>query len=79
MYAKLPEELSLTATVILFHEKSWEKITYLHITELFAVSEGFRLADIKPVGKTDSEHLFCYILNFIEQKGICGWTEEDLI
>jgi len=33
----------------------------------------------KPVGKTDSEHLFCYILNFIEQRGIRGWTEEDLL
>jgi len=32
----------------------------------------------KPVGNTDSEHLFCYILSFIEQRGICGWTEEDL-
>jgi len=33
----------------------------------------------KPVGDTDSEHLFCHILNFIEQKNIRGWTEEDLL
>jgi predicted glutamine amidotransferase len=42
---------------------------------------GFRrfpLGRHKPVGKTDSEHLFCYILGFIEQRSICGWTEEDL-
>ena len=32
----------------------------------------------KPVGGTDSEHIFCYILSFIEQRGISGWTEEDL-
>jgi len=32
----------------------------------------------KPVGNTDSEHLFCHILNFIEERNICGWTEEDL-
>jgi predicted glutamine amidotransferase len=39
----------------------------------------FQLGRHKPVGKTDSEHLFCYILNFIEQRGICGWTEEALL
>ncbi len=33
----------------------------------------------KPVGKTDSERLFCFLLSFIEQRGICGWTEEDLL
>jgi glutamine amidotransferase len=33
----------------------------------------------KPVGATDSEHLFCHILNFIEQRGISGWTEKDLL
>ena len=43
---------------------------------------GFRrfpLGRHKPVGDTDSEHLFCYLLNFIGQRGIRGWTEEDLI
>ena len=39
----------------------------------------FPLGRHKPVGGTDSEHLFCYILYFIEQRSICGWTEEDLI
>lgn len=39
----------------------------------------FSLGRHKPVGNTDSEHLFCYILNFIEQRGICGWTEDDLL
>lgn len=33
----------------------------------------------KPVGDTDSEHLFCHILNFIEQRNICGWTDDDLL
>jgi glutamine amidotransferase len=33
----------------------------------------------KPVGTTDSEHLFCHILNFIEQRGIRDWSEEDLL
>ena len=40
---------------------------------------SFQLGRHKPVGDTDSEHLFCHILNFIDQRGICGWTEEDLI
>lgn len=33
----------------------------------------------KPVGDTDSEHLFCHILNFIEQPGIRGWAEDALL
>src|SRR5208337_2115149 len=32
----------------------------------------------RPVGKTDSEHLFCHILSFIEERGISVWTEENL-
>jgi predicted glutamine amidotransferase len=39
----------------------------------------FSLGRHKPVGNTDSEHLFCHILNFIGQRGICAWTEEDLL
>ncbi len=38
----------------------------------------FSLGRHKPVGSTDSEYLFCHILNFIEQKGIGGWAEDDL-
>ncbi|MGA2227644.1 MAG: class II glutamine amidotransferase [Syntrophobacteraceae bacterium] len=39
----------------------------------------FSLGRYKPVGDTDSEHIFCYILNHIEDRGIRGWTEEDLL
>jgi glutamine amidotransferase len=38
----------------------------------------FSLGRHKPVGDTDSEHLFCHILDYIAQRGIRGWTEEDL-
>jgi glutamine amidotransferase len=38
----------------------------------------FSLGRRKPVGSTDSEYLFCHILNFIEQRNIGGWTEDDL-
>jgi glutamine amidotransferase len=41
--------------------------------------EKFPLGRHKPVGSTDSEHLFCHILNFIEQRGIAGWPEAALL
>ncbi|RMB00050.1 class II glutamine amidotransferase [Hydrogenothermus marinus] len=31
----------------------------------------------RPVGETDSEHIFCYILNRIEERNINRWTSED--
>jgi predicted glutamine amidotransferase len=40
--------------------------------------QRFSVGRHKPVGNTDSEHLFCHLLDFIEQRGICGWTAEDL-
>jgi glutamine amidotransferase len=39
----------------------------------------FSLGRYKPVGSTDSEYLFCHILNFIEKRNIGGWTEENLL
>jgi glutamine amidotransferase len=42
-------------------------------------TERFSLGRHQPVGSTDSEHLFCHILDYIAQRGICGWTEEDLL
>lgn len=42
-------------------------------------SRRLSLGRFMPVGTTDSEHLFCHILNFIEHKGIYSWTEEDLV
>jgi predicted glutamine amidotransferase len=33
----------------------------------------------KPLGATDSELLFCRILHYIEERGICGWDEEDFL
>ncbi len=39
----------------------------------------FELERHKPVGDTDSERLFCYILSFIEERGICEWNEGDLL
>jgi glutamine amidotransferase len=42
---------------------------------------GFRrfpLGRHKSIGDTDSEHIFCYLLNYIEDRGILAWTEDDL-
>ena len=41
--------------------------------------QKFSLGRHKPVGSTDSEYLFCHILNFIDQRDIGGWTEDYLI
>jgi len=42
-------------------------------------SRRFALGRFRPVGGTDSERLFCYLLNYIEERCISGWTEEDFI
>jgi len=39
----------------------------------------FPLGRHRPVGKTDSEYLFCHLLNYIEDRGICDWAEKDLL
>jgi len=36
-----------------------------------------KLGRFKPLGKTDSEHVFCYLLSEIEERGIENWTEDD--
>lgn len=35
------------------------------------------LGRFKPIGETDSEHVFCHLLNCIEEKDIAQWTKED--
>lgn len=30
-----------------------------------------------PVGETDSEHVFCHILNWLEERRVRKWTEDD--
>ena len=39
--------------------------------------ERFRLGRFKPIGETDSEHIFCYLLSKIEERGIVSWSRED--
>lgn len=35
-----------------------------------------KIGRFKPIGETDSEYAFCYILNCIEEEGIKQWGEE---
>ena len=37
----------------------------------------FKLGRFKPVGKTDSEHIFCYILGYIDTKEIKKWNNDS--
>ena len=43
------------------------------------LSRKFLSGRYRPVGGTDSERLFCYILDYIEDRGICDWGEADLL
>jgi len=35
------------------------------------------LVRFKPIGETDSEHAFCYLLKCIEERGIAQWKKND--
>jgi len=39
--------------------------------------ENLKLGNFKPIGETDSEHAFCYLLNCIEMRDITKWKNED--
>lgn len=40
--------------------------------------DKLNLGRFKPIGKTDSEHIFCYLLDFIQEKGIKNWNMGDI-
>ena len=39
--------------------------------------QNFKLDGFKPIGRTVSEHLFCYILRLVKEKNIDQWTYKD--
>lgn len=39
--------------------------------------DGLQLDHLSPLGATDSEHLFCFILEKLEKRGIATWQEDD--
>lgn len=36
-----------------------------------------KLGRFKPIGETDSEYVFCHLLNYIEKRCITEWKKED--
>ena len=38
---------------------------------------NFDLSFFKPIGGTDSEHIFCYLLESIQEKNIINWSENE--
>ncbi len=39
--------------------------------------KNLKLERFKPIGETDSEHAFCYLLGCIEERGITEWKNEN--
>ncbi|HOP95088.1 MAG: class II glutamine amidotransferase [Dictyoglomaceae bacterium] len=39
--------------------------------------KSLKLGRFKPIGETDSEYVFCYLLSCIEQRNISEWEKED--
>lgn len=40
--------------------------------------KDLKTGDFKPIGSTDSEHVFCYLLNCIKEENISKWHENEL-
>jgi predicted glutamine amidotransferase len=39
--------------------------------------QALQLGRFRPIGDTDSEHVFCYILSLVEDEGIKGWDHHS--
>ena len=50
---------------------------FAHNGTLHSYKGTLELGRFKPVGDTDSEYAFCYLLNCIEDRGIQNWQESD--
>ena len=46
---------------------------FAHNGTIYIDRKVFRLGRLKPIGETDSEYIFCYILSLIEDRGIDRW------
>lgn len=51
---------------------------FAHNGTLGNYRESLLLRHFKPIGETDSEYVFCHILDWIEEKDITCWTNEQL-
>ena len=52
------------------HEKRY---VFVHCGSLADFQQQLKLERFKPMGESDSEHLFCYLLGQIEKEGIQTW------
>ena len=61
---------------LLASESSKREYTFAHNGTLLH-QEKLRLRKFHPVGETDSEHAFCFILDAISSRKIDEWTNDD--
>ncbi len=57
-------------------ELAGKQYVFCHNGTLSNYQNGLKLGSIKPIGTTDSEHLFCYLLGQIEKESIEEWNSE---
>lgn len=54
-------------------ELNGKRYVFVHCGSLSDFQQQLKLERFKPMGESDSEHLFCYILGLIEEEGIQTW------
>jgi len=55
-------------------ERDFDGKEYLFAHNGTVDCSSFNLSVFKPIGGTDSERIFCHLLNFIREKGIKNWN-----
>lgn len=56
-----------------------EDYVFAHNGTLRNYERNLILVKFQPIGETDSEHAFCYLMNQIAERNITNWTNEDCI
>ncbi|MHA1785472.1 MAG: class II glutamine amidotransferase [Candidatus Helarchaeota archaeon] len=57
-------------------ELNGREYVFIHNGTIFNYKK-LKIKDFKPIGNTDSEHFFCYLLQLIKDKNIRSWEHED--
>lgn len=52
-----------------------KQYVFAHNGTLSNYQNNLKLGSMKPIGTTDSEHLFCYLLGQIEQENVSQWDK----
>lgn len=58
-------------------ELKGEDYTLAHNGTLRSYKQNLTLRKYQPIGETDSEYAFCYLLNQISERNIISWTNDD--